>query len=31
VPQSLGVLAAHSHADAAQIAPGLQAFGQLPQ
>jgi len=31
VPQSFGVLAAHAHAELAQIAPGLQALGQLPQ
>jgi hypothetical protein len=31
VPQSLGVLAEQAHTDAAQIAPGLQALGQLPQ
>jgi hypothetical protein len=31
VPQSLGVLAAQLHTEAAQIAPGLHALGQLPQ
>ena len=30
-PQSLGVLAAHAHTELLQIAPGLQALGQLPQ